>query len=136
LANSLRKNEGRVNSKQRQKIDSRYDGIVQDIQGGYEYTAMETSKSFAGVTCTKWLQDYHKVAKVLHDMLFRLEGQISHDDRILSKLQVVGLVCAGVCYDPSHCSLLVMLRDFEYRVTLPGPTNESWGWPCMCSNYG
>lgn len=95
FASSLRKNRDRVDTNKRQKIGSRFDGLVRDNNGEYEYAAIEGARSFGGVTCTKWLQDSRRVAKALHDMLSHLQDELSCQDIILGKLQVVGLVSAG-----------------------------------------
>lgn len=98
MAGSLRKNRNRTDTTKRQKIGSRFDGVVQDSCGHLEYAAMEASSSFISETGTKWLLDYRKVAKALHDMLFRLQSLVDHDSALLEKLQVAGLVSAGKSY--------------------------------------
>lgn len=64
---------------------------------------MEAAKVFAGETCNKWLHDYQKVGKALHDMLYRLQWVVNKEEVILQKLQLVGLVSAGL-----HCQVLRM----------------------------
>lgn len=107
---------------------------------------MEASKSFSSETCNKWLHDYQRVGKALHDMLSRLQWLVNHEEVILKKLQLVGLVSAGklprhnlLCTDTKvsnlglHCQVLrmnyaegsvcVLSRDELYRV--PTTVKES-----------
>lgn len=79
----------------RQKIGSRFDGLGQDECSQFEYLAMEATKNFVSETGSKWLHDYQKVAKALHDMLYRLQWLVNQEDTTLEELQLVGLVSAG-----------------------------------------
>lgn len=96
MASTLRKNRDRVDKAKRQKIGSRFDGLGQDDSGQFEYVAMEAARTFESETCSKWLHDYQKVGKSLHDMLYRLQWLVNQDETVLEKLQLVGLVSAGM----------------------------------------
>lgn len=96
MASTLRKNRDRVDKAKRQRIGSRFDGLGQDDSGQFEYVAMEAARTFESETCSKWLHDYQKVGKSLHDMLYRLQWLVNQDETVLEKLQLVGLVSAGM----------------------------------------
>lgn len=86
LATTMRKNRKRVRTGKegRSKIGRRLDAIVKtDADAYYEYGAVEVAKSFRGVKSTKWLTDSLKLAKTLHDMLFRLEELVDHQDSLV-----------------------------------------------------
>lgn len=96
MASTLRKNRDRVDKAKRQRIGSRFDGLGQDDSGQFEYVTMEAARTFESETCSKWLHDYQKVGKSLHDMLYRLQWLVNQDETVLEKLQLVGLVSAGM----------------------------------------
>jgi hypothetical protein len=92
--NRLRTKIGRGN---RLKIGRRLDAIIRTVEDDpYEYGAMEVARTFNGVTSSKWLGDFFKLAKALRDMLFRLHGLVDHDEAVVKKLQVVGVFNAGM----------------------------------------
>lgn len=103
LAGAHRKNRHREDTSKRQKIGARFDGLVQDGAGQYEYAAIEGSKAFVSERNTKWLHDYRKVAKALHDMLYSLQSQVGNDVDALGRLHLAGVVNAGL-----HCQVLRM----------------------------
>lgn len=121
MASTLRKNRDRVNTAKRQKLGSRFDGLGQDDSGQFEYVAMEAARAFESETCSKWLHDYQKVGKSLHDMLYRLQWLVNQDETALGKLQLVGLVSAGTSYFEFH--RLCMLKRWT-RTALPGCPRE------------
>ncbi|RUS27503.1 hypothetical protein BC938DRAFT_483149 [Jimgerdemannia flammicorona] len=85
LATTMRKNRKRVRTgtKDHSRIGRRLDAISR------------LGRAF-GVKSTKWLIDKLKLAKTLHDMLFWLEVLVDHQDSLVKKLQVVGLVNSGL----------------------------------------
>ncbi|KAI5846631.1 hypothetical protein DFP73DRAFT_395187 [Morchella snyderi] len=103
LAGARRKNRRRDDTAKRQKIGARFDGLVQDGGGKYEYAAMEGSRAFVSETGTKWLHDYGKVAKALHDMMYSLQSEVGNEVAALEKLHLAGVVSAGL-----HCQVLRM----------------------------
>ncbi|RPA90952.1 hypothetical protein L873DRAFT_1820248 [Choiromyces venosus 120613-1] len=89
---------------------------------------MEASRTFSSEKQTKWLKDYQKVAKALHDMLFRLQSAVKQEPSLLEKIQVAGLVSAGLdcqvlrmSYAGGH--VCILSRDKRYRV--PAEVTES-----------
>lgn len=73
----------------------RHDAIIFDPRSLYEFGASETGPLFESVNATKWLQDNHKLAKALHDMLSRLQRVVKQDGEVLRSLQMVGIVTSG-----------------------------------------
>lgn len=73
----------------------RHDALIFDPRSLYEFGASETGPLFEGVNATKWLQDNHKLAKGLHDMLSRLQRLVKQDREVLRDLQMVGIVTSG-----------------------------------------
>lgn len=96
MASTLRKNRDRVDKTKRQRIGSRFDGLGKDESGQFEYITMEAARTFEGETSNKWLHDYQKTAKSLHDMLYRIQSHANQDEPFLEKLQLAGLVSAGM----------------------------------------
>lgn len=132
LAGAVRKNRHRENTSKRQKIGARFDGLIQDGGGRYEYAAIEGSKAFVSERNTKWLNDYHKVAKALHDMLYSLQSVVGNDAAVLEKLHLAGIVNAGKqSSDRWVCNVLIEVTGF--RAALPGATNELCRWLCVSS---
>ncbi|PWW78974.1 hypothetical protein C7212DRAFT_341584 [Tuber magnatum] len=128
LAGSLRRNRDRTYPTQRQKMGPRYDGLAMDRSNRIEYAVMETSKAFHLEGATKWLHDYLKVAKCLHDILFLLHCEVNHEASLLEELQVAGLVSAGL-----DCQVLrmsygggyVCILSREKRRTIPATLSKS-----------
>lgn len=80
----------------RLKTGRRLDAIIRTIEdNSHEYGGMEVARSFRDVTSSKWLGDDFKLTKALRDMLFRLHELVDHDNSIVKKLQVVGVLNAG-----------------------------------------
>lgn len=107
MASTLRKNRDRVDTAKRQRIGSRFDGLGQDECGKYEYVTMEAARTFESETCSKWLHDYQKVGKSLHDMLYRLQWLVNQEEKVMEKLQLVGLVSAGRFSQFSHTPIML-----------------------------
>ncbi|RUP47013.1 hypothetical protein BC936DRAFT_146227 [Jimgerdemannia flammicorona] len=130
LATTMRKNRKRVRTgkEDRSKIGRRLDAIIKtDADAYYEYGAVEVAKSFRGVKSTKWLTDSLKLAKTLHDMLFRLEELVDHQDSLVKKLRVVGLVNSGL-----KCQILQMSHPNGYVCLLE--RNELLEVPTVVEN--
>lgn len=125
MASTLRKNRDRVDTAKRQRIGSRFDGLGQDESGKYEYVTMEAARTFESETCSKWLHDYQKVGKSLHDMLYRLQWLVNQEEKVMEKLQLVGLVSAGRSSQSLHAPSHAKTRD---RITLPGCPRELRQW--------
>jgi hypothetical protein len=99
LATTIRKNRKRTRTEKgnHSKTGRRLGAIIGAVGDGYhEYGAIEVAKSLRCVTSAKWLLDNIKLAKALHDMLFRLHQVVDHKDASVKKLQVVGLVNSGL----------------------------------------
>ncbi|RUS18889.1 hypothetical protein BC937DRAFT_88207 [Endogone sp. FLAS-F59071] len=125
LATAIRKNRKRIRKEDRSRIGRRLDAIVKtDDDAYYEYGAVEVARTFRSIKSTKWLTDNLKLAKVLHDMLVRLELLVNNQESVVKKLQVVGLSR----YRYSNEILDITL---EYRIEMPGSSNEPSGWPCV-----
>lgn len=56
---------------------------------------MEGSRAFVSERNTKWLNDYAKVAKALHDMMYSLQAEVGGDVEALGRLRLAGVVSAG-----------------------------------------
>lgn len=125
IASTLRKNRDRVDTTKRQRIGSRFDGLGQDESGQYEYVAMEAARTFESETCSKWLHDYQKVGKSLHDMLYRLQWLVNQEEKVMEKLQLVGLVSAGI-FNRILC--IPGYANVGNRITLPGCPRELRQW--------
>lgn len=93
MSSSDRKNADPVKPGSRKKTGRRYDGVLRfnDIEIG----AVEHARGYQGETGRKWREDTLKLAKVLHDMLTRVEPLVDSEEAFKS-LQVVGLVTAGI----------------------------------------
>ncbi|RUP52351.1 hypothetical protein BC936DRAFT_145877 [Jimgerdemannia flammicorona] len=108
----MRKNKKRVRMEKKDhlKIGQWLDTIVKtDTDAYYKYGAVEVVKSFQGIKLTKWLTDNLKLVKTLHNMLFCLEVLVDHQDSLVKKLQVVGLVNSGL-----KCQVLQMSHPDGY----------------------
>lgn len=92
----------------RQKTGRHLDAIIRTSEDdSHEYGGMEVASSFrGGTTSSKWLDDNFKLVKALRDMLFRLHELVDHDSAIVKKLQVVGVLNAGMCPEPKPENLL------------------------------
>ncbi|KAH0614004.1 uncharacterized protein H6S33_005890 [Morchella sextelata] len=123
--NRLRTKIGRGN---RLKIGRRLDAIIRTVEDDpYEYGAMEVARTFNGVTSSKWLGDFFKLAKALRDMLFRLHGLVDHDEAVVKKLQVVGVFNAGLSFQlirMSHPKGFVCLLNAEKMQQVPNSVQE------------
>lgn len=111
-----RKNRHRTLPTQRQLTGPKMDGIIRSIKDhSEEFGAMEVASSFgsAGTKSTKLLVDTNKLIKTLRDMLFALHQRVNFDPAVTEKLQVVGILCAGLqvqflrLYCKGHVSILV-----------------------------
>ncbi|RUP44941.1 hypothetical protein BC936DRAFT_148828 [Jimgerdemannia flammicorona] len=125
LATAIRKNRKRIRKEDRSRIGRRLDAIVKtDDDAYYEYGAVEVARTFRSIKSTKWLTDNLKLAKVLHDMLVRLELLVNNQESVVKKLQVVGL-------SRYRYSNEIFDITLEYRIEMPGSSNEPSGWPCV-----
>lgn len=111
-----RKNRHRTLPSQRQLTGPKMDGIIRSIKDhSEEFGAMEVASSFGsvGARSTKLLVDTNKLIKTLRDMLFALHQRVNFDPAVTEKLQVVGIMCAGLqvqffrLYCRGHVSILV-----------------------------
>ncbi|RUP47227.1 hypothetical protein BC936DRAFT_145972 [Jimgerdemannia flammicorona] len=94
VSTSARKNRARSRS-ERKKMGRRIDGIFRSPVNNLEFGAIEVGKMFDGTAGTKRLNDYHKLAKVMHDMLVSLGRYVKNEEVKVKKLQVVGLLHSG-----------------------------------------
>jgi hypothetical protein len=120
-----RKNRHRTLPTQRQLSGPKMDGIIRSIKDhSEEFGAMEVASSFGsvGTKSTKLLVDTNKLIKTLRDMLFALHQRVNFDPAVTGKLQVVGIMCAGLqvqflrLYCKGHVSVLVRERIEEVPV--------------------
>ncbi|KAH0608083.1 uncharacterized protein H6S33_002135 [Morchella sextelata] len=76
----------------------RFDAIIHTLAESpvLEYGAIEVAKSFESVHARKWSSDSSKLALALHAMLARLRGAVENDAEAVRRLQVVGLMNAGL----------------------------------------
>ncbi|KAI5843782.1 hypothetical protein DFP73DRAFT_550246 [Morchella snyderi] len=120
-----RKNRHRTLPTQRQLSGPKMDGIIRSIKDhSEEFGAMEVASSFGsvGAKSTKLLVDTNKLIKTLRDMLFALHQRVNFDPAVTGKLQVVGIMCAGLqvqflrLYCKGHVSILVRERIEEVPV--------------------
>src|SRR5437660_10476805 len=68
LASANRKNLG-WSKNQRKFIGRKIDGIIYIINGLHELGAIEVAKEYLGTSDNKYLLEYFKMPKTLHDML-------------------------------------------------------------------
>ncbi|RUS33381.1 hypothetical protein BC938DRAFT_471959 [Jimgerdemannia flammicorona] len=94
VSTSARKNRARSRS-ERKKMGRRIDVIFRSPVNNLEFGAIEVGKMFDGTAGTKRLNDYHKLAKVMHDMLVSLGRYVKNEEVKVKKLQVVGLLHSG-----------------------------------------
>lgn len=95
-ASAERRNRNRTTNT-RARIGPRLDAVIRTVEDDtHEYGGMEVARSYTGQTSSKWLGDMFKLAKALRDMLHRLHERVDHDEDVVRKLQVVGVLCAGV----------------------------------------
>ena len=94
-ATAERRNRNRA-AGARLRLGSRADGILRRVgDPRIEFGLIEAGRGFTSAQGTKWRDDCGKVARGLHDMLVRLNRESGGRARVLRRLQVVGLVCAG-----------------------------------------
>lgn len=76
----------------------RLDGVIRSIEDStHEFGGIEVARTAAGgVKSTKWLTDAEKLLKALRDMLGLLCGLVGWKKDSTKRLQVVGVVCAGL----------------------------------------
>ncbi|RPB17678.1 hypothetical protein P167DRAFT_7322 [Morchella conica CCBAS932] len=76
----------------------RFDAIIHTLAESpvLEYGAIEVAKSFESVHARKWSSDSSKLVLALHAMLARLRGAVENDPEAVRRLQVVGLMNAGL----------------------------------------
>lgn len=76
----------------------RLDGVIRSIEDNtHEFGAIEVARTAAGgQNSTKWLSDEGKLLKALRDMLGLLCGLVGWKKDSTKRLQVVGVVCAGL----------------------------------------
>lgn len=97
VATALRKNRNRIDTTMRAKSGPRLDGIIRTVEDdSYEYGGLEVARTFRGTSSTKWLDDSRKLIRALRDMLGRLHRLVDGDVEVVGKLQVVGIVTAGL----------------------------------------
>lgn len=96
-ATKVRKNRERTTVSQRNKTSARLDAIIRTVEDNfYEYGAVEVARSFKGLNSTKWISDMFKIARSMRDMQGRLHDLVKNDQRIVRKLQVIGITNAGL----------------------------------------
>ncbi|KAI5850384.1 hypothetical protein DFP73DRAFT_591242 [Morchella snyderi] len=76
----------------------RFDAIIHTLAESpvLEYGAIEVAKSFESVHARKWSSDSSKLVLALHAMLARLRGAVENDAESVRRLQVSGLMNAGL----------------------------------------
>lgn len=96
-ATKVRKNRARTTASKPNKTSARLDAIIRTVEDNfYEYGAIEVARTFKGLNSTKWIRDMFKVARSMRDMQGRLHDLVKDDQRIVRKLQVVGITNAGL----------------------------------------
>ncbi|KAA8892759.1 hypothetical protein FN846DRAFT_1009577 [Sphaerosporella brunnea] len=95
-ATVLRQNRGRESPHKRRQRKGvfKLDAIICTIDDNFlEFGCMETSRTFKGMTATKWLNDSKKLERIMRDMLGRL---VHIGSSKKEKVQVVGITTAGL----------------------------------------
>lgn len=82
----------------RMRQGRRLDGVIRSIEDNtHEFGGIEVARTAAGgEKSTKWLSDADKLLKSLRDMLGLLCGLVGWKKDSTKRLQVVGVVCAGL----------------------------------------
>jgi hypothetical protein len=106
------------------RIGPRLDGLVRsDDDKTHEFCAIECGRTESGgSTATKVLHDKEKIYKVLQDMLQRLVAVSSHDNRVVSRLQTVGISTVGTTMQVPRLSRgngYVSLLSLEPACSIP-----------------
>lgn len=82
----------------RMRQGKRLDGVIRSVEDNtHEFGGIEVARTAAGgEMSTKWLTDAEKLLKALRDMLGSLCGLAGWKKNSTQRLQVVGVVCAGL----------------------------------------
>lgn len=78
--------------------NKRFDAVIHTLGDSpvIEYGAIEVAKSFESKRDKRWITDSTKLVWALHAMLSRLHSLVNYDEATIRRLQVVGLVSAGL----------------------------------------
>ena len=82
----------------RARTGPKLDAVIRTVEDNtHEFGGVEVARTDAGgAGSTKRLGDAGKLVRAMRDMLFRLHERVGHDEGVVRRVQVVGVVCAGV----------------------------------------